>query len=198
MYAGTNEDTKVYSYGGTSSYVNRSFPGFLFPTAPTYTLWSFEAQEKAWGQYDISLDVPIRPAGGAYAEATGRGMGFYLNGFIDNGSNPDYQYYTDFRRYLDGLVVLNTTTQEAKNLSTSSLENYPRAMGGLVYLPNIGTEGILVSMGGVTKPTSNDALSDMGTYVSELEHHRKIAKELSDSHTCHDLRSPSTVLISST
>lgn len=173
MYAGTNEDSNVYSYGGTSSYANRSFPGFLFPTAPTYTLWSFEAQEKAWGQYDISLDVPIRPAGGAYAEATGRGMGFYLNGFIDNGSNPDYQYYTDFRRYLDGLVVLNTTTQEAKNLSTSSLENYPRAMGGLVYLPNIGTEGILVSMGGVTKPTSNDALSDMGTYVSESEHHRK-------------------------
>ncbi|KAJ5391862.1 hypothetical protein N7509_007352 [Penicillium cosmopolitanum] len=165
MYAGTNEDSNVYSYGGTSSYANRSFPGFLFPTAPTYTLWSFEAQEKAWGQYDISLDVPIRPAGGAYAEVTGRGMGFYLNGFIDNGSNPDYQYYTDFRRYLDGLVVLNTTTQEAKNLSTSSLENYPRAMGGLVYLPNIGTEGILVSMGGVTKPTSNDALSDMGTYI---------------------------------
>ncbi|KAJ5975630.1 hypothetical protein N7481_009337 [Penicillium waksmanii] len=165
MYAGTNEDSDVYSYGGTSSYVNRSFPGFLFPTAPTYTLWSFEAQEKAWAQYDISLDVPLRPAGGAYAEATGRGMGFYLNGFIDNGSNPDYQFYTDFRRYLDGLVVLNTTTQEAKNLSTSSLDNYPRAMGGLVYLPNIGTEGILVSMGGVTKPTSNDALSDMGTYV---------------------------------
>ncbi|KAJ5744849.1 hypothetical protein N7533_009719 [Penicillium manginii] len=165
MYAGANEDPDVYSYGGTSSYVNRSFPGFLFPTAPTYTLWSFEASKKDWSQYDISLDVPLRPAGGAYAEATGRGLGFYLNGFIDNGSSPDYQYYTDFRRYLDGLVVLNTTTQEAKNLSTSSLTNYPRAMGGLVYLPNIGAEGVLVSMGGVTKPTSNSALSDMGTYV---------------------------------
>lgn len=167
MYAGANDASEVYSYGGTVSWVNRSFPGFLWPTAPTYSLWSFEPSNKNWEQYDVSLDVPLRPAGGAYAEALGRGMGFYLNGFIDNGSSSDYQTYPNFRRYLDGLIVLNTTTQEAKNLSTSSLENYPRAMGGLVYLPNVGTEGTLVSMGGVTKPTNNSALSDIGTYVSD-------------------------------
>lgn len=168
LYAGANDDSDVYLYGGTVSYTNRSFPGFQWPTAPTYSLWSVDPSGKAWDQYDISLEVPLRPAGGAYAEVADRGMGFYLNGFIDNGSSPDYQNYVDFRRYLDGLIVLNTTTQEAKNLSTSSLENYPRAMGGLVYLPNIGTKGALVSMGGVTKPTSNSALSDIGTYVSAL------------------------------
>lgn len=165
MYAGSNDDPNVYSYGGTVSFANRSFPGFLWPTAPTYTLWSYGASDNVWAQHDISLDVPNRPAGGAYAEATGRGMGFYLNGFLDNGTNPDYAFWPDFRRYLDGLIVLNTTTQEAKNISTSSLENYPRAMGGLVYLPNIGTEGALLSMGGVTKPSSNSLLSDLGKYV---------------------------------
>ena len=166
MYAGSSDDPNVYSYGGTVSFANRSFPGFLWPTAPTYTLWSYGAADNVWAQHDISLDVPNRPAGGAYAEATGRGMGFYLNGFLDNGTNPDYAFWPNFRRYLDGLIVLNTTTQEAKNISTSSLENYPRAMGGLVYLPYVGTEGALVSMGGVTKPISNSLLSDMGKYVS--------------------------------
>ncbi|KAJ5082373.1 hypothetical protein N7532_011416 [Penicillium argentinense] len=166
LYAGAQDDSNVYMYGGTVSYANQTFPGFMFSTAPTYSLWSVDPTGHTWNQFDVSLDVPFRPAGGAYAEATGRGMAFYLNGFLDNGSSPDYQYYEDFRTYVPGLIVLNTTTQEAKNLSTSSLNNYPRAMGGLVYLPKIGTEGILVSMGGVTKPVTNSALSDMGTYVS--------------------------------
>ncbi|KAJ5730757.1 cell wall anchored protein [Penicillium malachiteum] len=166
LYAGTQDDDSVYTYGGTVSWVNETFPGFQWPTAPAYTLWSYGISSNAWDQYDISLDAPYRPAGGSYAEATDQGLGFYLNGYIDNGSSSLYSSLTNFQRYLDGLIVLDISTQEAVNISTSSLTNYPRAMGGLVSLPNIGSKGIMVSMGGVTKSADNSNLSDNGTYVS--------------------------------
>lgn len=166
LYAGAEDDPSIYLYGGTVSWANRSAPGFQLPTAPTYSLWSYGSSTEAWKQYDVSLEVPERPAGGAWAQAPAKGLAFYLNGFIDNGTNSNYAYLSNFRRYIDGLIVLNTTSQRATNLSTSSMENYPRAMGGLAYVPNVGSEGVLVSMGGVTKPINNSELSDMGTYVS--------------------------------
>ncbi|KAJ5621744.1 hypothetical protein N7528_006527 [Penicillium herquei] len=166
LFAGTEDDDSVYTYGGTVSWVNESFPGFQWPTAPAYTLWSYGISSGDWDQYDISLDAPYRPAGGAYAEATDQGLGFYLNGFIDNGSSSLYSDLTNFQRYLDGLIVLDISTQEAVNISTSELTHYPRAMGGLVSLPNLGSQGIMVSMGGMTKSPDSSELSDNGTYVS--------------------------------
>lgn len=77
------------------------------------------------------LYIPDRPAEGAWAEATDRGPTVYLNGFIDNGSPSDYAHFTNLRRYPDGPIVPNTTLQAATILSTPSLDNYPRAMGGL-------------------------------------------------------------------
>ncbi|KAJ5733904.1 cell wall anchored protein [Penicillium malachiteum] len=149
LFAGMEDNDSVYTYGGTVSWINESFPGFQWPTAPAYTLWSYGISSGDWDQYDISLDAPYRPAGGAYAEATDQGLGFYLNGFIDNGSSSLYADYTNFQRYLDGLIVLDINTQEAVNISTSDLTNYPRAMGGLVSLPNLGSQGIMVSFDSV-------------------------------------------------
>ncbi|KAJ5314466.1 Major facilitator superfamily domain general substrate transporter [Penicillium atrosanguineum] len=166
LFAGAENDPNIYLYGGTVSWANRSAPGFQWPTAPTYSLWSYGSSTEAWKQYDVSLEVPDKPAGGAWTQAPDKGLAFYLNGFIDNGTNSNYAHFSNFRRYLDGMIVLNTTSQIATNLSTSSLDNYPRAMGGLAYVPNVGSEGVLVSMGGVTKPSSNSELSDLGTYVS--------------------------------
>lgn len=168
LYAGAEDDPNVYLYGGTVSFINMSFPGFQWPTSPAYSLWSYGAHSKSWGQYDVSLNIPERPAGGAYAEALDLGLGFYLNGFIDNGSSSTYADFPNFRRYMEGLVVLNTTTQEAYNISTSSLTNYPRAMGGLVNLPYVGSQGALISMGGVTKSATDSNLTNIGTYVSHL------------------------------
>lgn len=134
------------------SWVNRSFSGFQWPTAATYSLRGYGKTDKTWNQYDVSLKVPNRPAGGAPAEATDRGLAFYLCGFVNNGSSGDYARLSpEFKQYINGLVVLNTTSKEASNITTSPLENYPRAQGGLAYVPNLGPEGILVSMGGRTE-----------------------------------------------
>lgn len=170
LYAGSEDDPNVYLYGGTTSYVNTSFPGFQWPNSSQYALWSYGTLDKSWGQYDLSVSAPYRPAGGAYADATDQGLAFYMNGFIDNGTSSGLEHEYNLMRYLDGLIVIDTTTQQVKNLSTSSLENTPRAKSGLVYLPNVGTKGALVSMGGVTKPTSDSSGSNEGTYVGDLKH----------------------------
>lgn len=151
LYAGAHDDPNVYIYGGTVSWANQSFPGFQWPTSGTYALWGYDTSDGSWDQHDVSLDLPYRPAGGAYAESIDLGLAFYLGGFLDNGSSSDYIHYSEFKQYLNGLVVLNTTTKEASNISTSSLKSYPRAQGGLAHIPNLGSEGILVSIGGMTE-----------------------------------------------
>jgi len=72
---------------------------------------------------------------GAWAEATDRGFTFYSNVSIDNGCSSSYSHFINLRRCLDGLVVLSITSQTAANLSTCSLDDQPRATGGLAYIP---------------------------------------------------------------
>ena len=171
LYAGAEDDPNVYLYGSTISYINSIFPGFQWPDSSQYALWSYGTSDKTSGQYDMSVSAPYRPAGGAYAEATDQGLAFYMNGLIDNGTSNGIENEYNLMQYLDGLIVIDTNTQQAKNLSTSSLENTPRARSGLVYLPNVGTKGSLVSMGGMTKPTSDSSGSNQGTYVRDLRHY---------------------------
>ncbi|KAJ5161690.1 hypothetical protein N7492_007082 [Penicillium capsulatum] len=90
LYAGAYGNPDLYLYGGTVSWANRSFPGSQWPTAATYSLWGYGTSDKTWDQYDVSLNVPNRPAGGAPAEATERGLAFYLGGFMNNGSKQHH------------------------------------------------------------------------------------------------------------
>ncbi|CAL5871657.1 uncharacterized protein PFLUO_LOCUS5910 [Penicillium psychrofluorescens] len=166
LYAGAPDDSKIYLYGGTTSFLNESFPGFEWPDSAQYALWSFDTDDQTWSQYDVSLNVPYKPAGGAYAEAADQGLAFYLNGWLDNGTSNAFENEYNFLKYLDGMVAVNTNTQQARNLSTSSLNNSPRVKGALAYIPGVSSKGILVAMGGVTKPTSDSSLDNEGTYVS--------------------------------
>ncbi|KAL4895823.1 hypothetical protein BDV59DRAFT_144701 [Aspergillus ambiguus] len=166
LYSGPTTDSKIYLYGGTTSSVNTSFPGFKPPTSSQYTLWSYDPAEDRWDQYDVTEDVPYSPAGGSYTEAPNLGQAFYLNGFIDSGTSNGLEHMSNFRRYLDGLVVIDLPTQVAMNVSTVWLRRSPRAKGGMVYIPGAGSQGMLVAMGGVTKPTSDSSASNDGTYVT--------------------------------
>lgn len=109
--------------------------------------------------------MPYKPAGGAYAESADQSLAFYLNGWLDNGTSSEFENEYNFLKYLDGMVVVNTNTQQARNLSTSLLDNSARVKGALIYLSEVSYKGILVAMGGVSKPTSDSSLNNEGTYV---------------------------------
>lgn len=168
LYPEASNDTNIYIYRGTVSFVNTSFPGFEWPESEQYSLWSYDTVGKTWSQYAVTLNAPNRPSSGAYAEAPELGLAFWLNGKIDTGTSNILQNLSGFERYLDGLIVINTSTQTARNLSTASLASFPRIGGSMVYIQGIGSKGILVAVGGTTKSVHDSSDLTTGTYVCPM------------------------------
>ena len=174
LYQGAYADTRLYQYGGTTSYLNTSFPGFQFWSyTDQYSLWSYDIVTGEWDQYDITNASPERPSSGAYTEAPDQGLAFYLNGQIDNGSSSaTASFEGNVEVSLNGMIVIDTNLQTARNLSTYQLDgNSPRTRARLQYLPGIGTRGILISVGGSSKSAADVNNEEIGTLVSSLVCH---------------------------
>lgn len=165
LYRGNESDNNIYLYGGTVDFTNTKFPGWQYPTSNQYSLWSYDTVAKIWDQYDVTLNAPERPASGAHAEAPELGLAFWLNGEIDTGSDNNLALIQEFERYLDGFIVIDTNMQTAMNVSTASLDRTPRIGGGLAYISGIGSKGIVVAIGGITRSVADNSNSSTGTYV---------------------------------
>lgn len=125
----------------------------------------------AWNQYDIFKASPYRPSRGLSAEAPDQSLAFYLNGQIDNGSSSSTTTLGDGQAVaLPGMVVVDTTTQEARNISTGVDKSVSsRAGGGMVYIPSYGVHGILVALGGLSASegqATKSTLTDTASFVS--------------------------------
>lgn len=154
LLSGLPEDSRIWLYGGTTYWYNTSFPEFQGPTTQIYSLWSYDTDSQRWDQYDVSSMAPSRPSNGLAAEAPTLGLGFYFNGELDSGSSAETGWFRDYRKdFLEGMVVINTTSQTAANVSTEmAVGNTPRTRGGAAYIPGIGGSGVLAIMGGTYKP----------------------------------------------
>ena len=150
LYEGPSNDNNIFLYGGTTSYINTSDPAFEPPTSDQFSLWSYDTVSRQVEQFSVSSTSPYRPSAGAYAEAPDQGLAFYLNGELDSGSSTETQNLGDHRKFfLNGMIVIDTNTKEARNISTASVgDGQPRTYGSLTYIPGIGEDGILVSFGG--------------------------------------------------
>ncbi|KAF2763572.1 hypothetical protein EJ05DRAFT_472466 [Pseudovirgaria hyperparasitica] len=147
MFAGPDGDNKIYVYGGTTFMGNNSFPNWKQIQSDATPLWSYDTATNEWLPYSNSLDD--RPNYGASAEATDKSMGFYLNGQVDIGSYYASQYLGNNTYNLPGMVIIHLNNQTLANISTPGLpDSYPRVGGLLQYLPNVGEDGVLVSLGG--------------------------------------------------
>lgn len=156
LYQGPPGDSRIFLYGGTTSYANTSFPGWQDVDASTYPLWSFDPDSTTWDQYTVGSNATYRPCSGAAAEAPDQGLAFYFNGLINSGSSTDTVILGDnnVNVFLPGMIVLNTANpgQTTRNLSTSALTgNQARVRGQMQYVPNVGENGILVQLGGSSK-----------------------------------------------
>ena len=169
LFYGSDSDVNVYLYGGAVSYVNDTFPGFQDPQPPQYTLWSYDASQDQWGQYDTSLSVANRPSSGSFAEARDQQLGFFFNGMLEKGSQISTESfgYTD-HVFLDGMVVVNTSDHTARNLSTTAVVgNQPRARGRMQYIDDVGGRGILVQIGGKQFSPGMESDDDVGDLVCD-------------------------------
>jgi hypothetical protein len=181
LFAGPPEDDRIWLYGGTTIWWNTSFPDFQIPTTAVYSLWSFDTVSLLWDQYDVTSESPMRPSNGLAAEAPNLGLAFYFNGEVDSGSSIETQPLGNYAKaFLEGMVVINSTSQTAVNVSTAAaVGNLARTRGVAEYIPDIGGSGILVLTGGTLKPSTawdeqemtmfarmdNITIFDIGSYM---------------------------------
>ncbi|KAF4637225.1 hypothetical protein G7Y89_g847 [Cudoniella acicularis] len=142
IFQGPPDDPQIYLYGGVTSTVNWTFPKLQLPLSSQYTLWSLDPTTDVWSQHDVFSEVPERPSRGAYAEAPDKGLAFYLNGEITNESSINSYWLGNRTMVLEGM---------ARNFSTVAITNdLPRIRGGMIYVPALGPQGVLVTIGGAT------------------------------------------------
>jgi hypothetical protein len=185
MFHGPQNTTDVYIFGGTTYMYNQTFEGKTKPdTRSAYPLWTYTpglSPESAWNQYS-SKDPMQLPNHGAGADAIDLGLGFYLNGQIDEGTSgttaASKAYLNDNHNQtiyqpLMGMMVLDLVNNNTvANISTAKLRGgVPRVGGTLEYVAPIGDKGILVALGGQIQPqnTGKDvAKIDKGELVSTV------------------------------
>ena len=169
MYHGSQGDDSIYLYGGTTSYATTSFPGWQPPTPSTYTLWSYGTKSRQWTHYIVEQSAPYRPSNGAAAEAVDQGLAFYFNGELDSGSSQGVDIRNGTSVFVSGMVVVNTTDQTARNLSTAQVStDLARARGRMQYIPGVGEKGILVLIGGSSFPANQLKNVNSGDFVRSM------------------------------
>ena len=170
LFQGRANDSNIYSFGGTTCLANKSFPGWTSQASDQYSLWSYDTSGQIWQQYDVSSSVPRRPNRGAFTGAPDLGLAFYLNGQIDGGSSLVTQHMGNSTEDLQGLIILNTYNQTARNVSATSLGN-PRVAGGLQYIGGIGLNGVIIAIGGVENDGTSSSTVTNGSAVSDNRQH---------------------------
>ncbi|KAK8055646.1 hypothetical protein PG993_000873 [Apiospora rasikravindrae] len=166
LFHGPSNDSQIYLYGGVTSVLNTSFIDYQAPTTNQYALWGFNTQTHEWTQYDVSLAAPQRPSWGAFAEAPEQGMAFYLNGMISNMSSAITASSNTPQTNLAGMIALDLQKHTATNISTTSLgDGSPRVRGGMVYIPQIGQKGVLVTVGGATGSQQSPSLGNTAAFI---------------------------------
>ncbi|KAJ8114875.1 hypothetical protein ONZ43_g4798 [Nemania bipapillata] len=151
LFQGSPDDPQIYLYGGVAPGINTSFVDWVGPITNQYALWGLNTQTFGWTQYDVSLIAPERPSWGFWAEIPDRSQAFYMNGLESNLSSIVTLGANISETNLEGMVVLDLQHHTAANRSTDVITNgNPRARGGMVYIADIGSSGILVSLGGAT------------------------------------------------
>ncbi|KAL8735875.1 MAG: hypothetical protein Q9181_002653 [Wetmoreana brouardii] len=122
------------------------------------------------GDADSSVTAPIRPSSGAYAEAPEQSLAFYLNDEINNGSAAGLGFAAGTSAFLTGMIVINTTDQTARNLSTAEVTGYnPWARAQMQYVPGVGEKGIVVLLGGSRKAVGTIGTTDVLNLVPMTE-----------------------------
>ncbi|KAL1647407.1 hypothetical protein SLS58_002735 [Diplodia intermedia] len=151
LFEGPRNQSKIYTYGGTTFFGNASFGEQDSPASNTYSLWSYDTSAHVWDQYDVTKGSPLRPNRGSSAEAPTHGLSFYLNGQIDAGSSAVSEASLgNNTEFLDGMIVLNTVDTSSRNLSTATLGD-ARVAGGLQFIDAIGSNGALIAIGGLRR-----------------------------------------------
>ncbi|KAJ4420459.1 hypothetical protein N0V82_004336 [Gnomoniopsis sp. IMI 355080] len=117
--------------------------------AQAYGLWSYEPLNEAWTNLNASASATFqtepRPFSGSVA--TGNGTGYYLGGYIyDSNGN---------KTAISGLLAYDFSSNTLTNKTVSgTMSGGMVQKGRMIYVPNFGTNGVLISLGGYNEATA--------------------------------------------
>lgn len=131
-------------------------------------LWSFrptgDGTGGTWTNHNDTADdyftASPRPFIGSVA--SGNGTGFYLGGQVDyNGSSTSAN---DTYQPVSGLVTYDFATQKVSNTTVTgiSMDGFS-SQGQMLYVPNFGAAGVVVSAGGQHKNPADTSMQSFST-----------------------------------
>lgn len=168
LYSGAEADSRIWLFGGTTSYQNTSGLNYTSPTPDTYALWSYNTSSAAWDPHDVTSAVPTRPYNGFTAESAAKGLGFWINGDVDSGSSVAASALGSYNERFQPGMLLFDFTQPTPNVTNTTGPPWgdPRVGGLAHYVPNYGPEGVLIAFGGGSSPAEAQSSSgDQGQYA---------------------------------
>ncbi|KAL8889634.1 MAG: hypothetical protein Q9215_003093 [Flavoplaca cf. flavocitrina] len=120
-----------------------------------------------WDFYDMTKSVQYRPSAGAFSTARDQNRSFWLNGQVDSGSSiQTTNLESSTSIFQPGLIVINHDDQTARNISTDALVGKtPRTRGRTQWCVGLGTNGILLLIGGNHKSISDTVDRGVGDLV---------------------------------
>ncbi|KIW44883.1 uncharacterized protein PV06_03321 [Exophiala oligosperma] len=164
LFAGKNDSTTLHMFGGTTSGFNESFRYFEVAPTTQYAVWSYDMRDDTWLAVDTSGALDTIPSWGASTEVPDLGLAFFVGGQIDSGTADTTQNLGDETIGVGGMVVINTTTNNVKNLTVDESVRSNRQGAGMVYVANFGESGVLVLLGGETQADGLLAMDDITTF----------------------------------
>jgi len=141
-----NRNLLYLGFAGRASYINNETNAIPTPWPPG--VWQFRPDGDASGPFNTTIastdalwDFMIRPCSGVISY--GAGKGYVLHG----ASSPDPR--DDQVPAIGGMIVFDYTTETIlNNTITGTHFDGGIHMGGMLYLPNYGAEGIFIVIGG--------------------------------------------------
>lgn len=73
----------------------------------------------------------------------------------DKGSAAETTVLDTTTRFLDGMVIVDLHKQTARNVSTKAVSALARVRGGMVHVPLVGSDGVILLLGGGEKASSD-------------------------------------------
>lgn len=146
-----NDGENLYFYGGYKS--GRDGP----TTVPPVETWKYNIQNKNWTKDGFGGVPLVRLVEGGAVVSQSQNKAYYLGGVEDPGGNPNiYGTAGADVEIVSGLLVLDQSTLQWSNLSTSEMNNYGTIGAGYVnILEDVGDEGLLVAFGGYKYPVGH-------------------------------------------
>ena len=142
-------------------------------------LWKLNLETSTWEAVtNIDLSHIVRASNGAVAQSDHGGTGYFLGGIIDNTTDTRFDGLADSYEVLGDSFLQFDPITGFTNSSTPSLE--PVAKGNLVHIPELGKEGVLIFLAGITGPKGkvvNGGYPDITARPLSMVHVYDIAKD---------------------